>query len=218
MISLKKMFLFVHVPKTGGNSLQNILKEYSEDRLVTPAPYQDGVERFEVRNDRYDITKHSTLTRYQSVLDPSTYRQLFKFAVIRNPWDRMVSHYFSPHRGVTEYDREDFLQLIGRLPTLRHYVCETSLLNRALKKIGIHSHIGHRSLDGDLDCLIRFEQLEEGFALVCRRLDIPFQSLPKRNASRRSHYSHYYDDELRAAVERRFAEEIEYGEYTFERD
>ena len=123
MISIQKKFLFIHVPKTRGNSIQNILKDYSEDKIVVLAKDQDGVERFEVRNKKYNITKHSTLSHYKSVLDTKTYRTLFKFAVIRNPWDRMVSFYFSPHRGVTEWNGNDFLCLVNRMPTLRHYIC-----------------------------------------------------------------------------------------------
>lgn len=62
MISIQHKFLFVHIPKTGGNSVQNILRDFSEDKIVLVAPHQDGKERFEVRNDLYNIKKHSSLS------------------------------------------------------------------------------------------------------------------------------------------------------------
>lgn len=57
MLSTSHNFLFIHVPKTGGNSLQNVLSEYADDKIVRLSPYQDGVERFEVRSGRYDTER-----------------------------------------------------------------------------------------------------------------------------------------------------------------
>ena len=34
MISHKHKFIFVHAPKTAGNSIQNLLQSYSEDIIV----------------------------------------------------------------------------------------------------------------------------------------------------------------------------------------
>jgi hypothetical protein len=217
MISIQKKFLFIHVPKTGGNSIQNILREFSEDKIVILSKHQDGIERFEVRNDKYKITKHSTLSDYKSVLNADTYRSIFKFAGIRNPWDMMVSYYFSPHRGVSEWNRAEFLRLLNHVPTLSHYIYEKPFLEKDSGNPGIQNiNIGNIRLDDDIDFLIRFEQLVNDFNLVCEKLDIPYSPLPKRNCSNRKHYSAYYDDELKEVVRLKFMEEILYGNYHFE--
>src|SRR6266545_4235757 len=64
MISFQKRFLFVHIPKTAGNSIQSVLRDYSEDELVALRGEQDGIERFGLRNPKYKIKKHSTLAEY----------------------------------------------------------------------------------------------------------------------------------------------------------
>jgi len=217
MISLEYKFLFVHVPKTGGNSIQNILAEYSEDTLITTEKHQDGVERFELRNSTYKLKKHSKLSRYRKLLPADLYRQLFKFATIRNPWDKMISMYFSPHRSTGTWDREDFIRLIKRAPTLQDYVTLPSFRDRLEKKLGLPAR--PRPLDRDIDYLIRFENLNDDFNEVCRRTGLPaVPELPVRNRGNRKHYSHYYDDELRDMVAQKFMNEIEFGGYIFRED
>jgi len=68
MISFQKRFLFVHIPKTAGNSIQSVLRDYSEDELVALRGEQDGIERFGLRNPNYKIKKHSTLAEYRAAL------------------------------------------------------------------------------------------------------------------------------------------------------
>ena len=104
MISEQMKFLFIHVPKTAGNSIQSLLINYSEDKLVA-AGTKDGVERFGIVNDTYSTTKHSTLLHYRTQLPEDLYQQLFKFSVMRNPFDRLVSLYFSKHRGRRVWNR-----------------------------------------------------------------------------------------------------------------
>jgi hypothetical protein len=53
MIFEKKQIIFIHYPKTAGNSIQDALRQYTNDKLVTLTKYQDGVERFEVRNEKF---------------------------------------------------------------------------------------------------------------------------------------------------------------------
>lgn len=96
MLSVQKHCLFIHVPKTAGNSVQNILRHYSEDKILIHGKHQDGVERFEVINDVYEVIKHSTLKHYQDILEVDLYQKLFKVATIRNPYNKMISWYFPP--------------------------------------------------------------------------------------------------------------------------
>ena len=222
MISIQKKFLFIHVPKTGGNSIQNILKDYSEDRIVGLKRNQKIIQRFEVRNEKYNTSKHTTLTQYKSVMDAELYNSLFKFAVIRNPWDRMISFYFSPHLGGRGWNRYAFFELVKNVQPVRHYICQKKgltiviPLRNIFREFGVHLHLGNKRIDTDIDFLIRFEQLNKDFTTVCEKLNIPFTPLPRVNRSKHNHYSSYYDDETKEAVRLKFADEIAAGNYRFE--
>lgn len=217
MLSLNKQFLFIHVPKTAGNSIQNVLRKYSEDKIVICGKHQDGVERFEVRNDQYEVTKHSSLKHYQEILDPHLYRKVFKFATIRNPYDRMVSWYFSPHRGVKEWSREDFINLVREVPAVRDYIAisDTSSLETIIDKFGLSLKLKPPKLDQDINFLMRFESLEQDFKKVCQKINIPHEALPIRNRAERKHYKTYLDQELKEMIDQKFQDEIEFGDYEF---
>ncbi len=201
MISLQKHFLFVHIPKTAGNSIQTALRDYSEDQLVALRKEQDGIERFGLRNPEYNIKKHSTLAEYRDALENEQFRSLYKFSCVRNPWDRMVSYYFTPTQSPETWDRKKFRKMISKLVSVADYL----------------------RLDQDdedpftnVDYIMRFENLAEDFRTVCGKVGISAATLPRYNRSNREHYSKYYDDELRELVRTQFAAEIERFGYTFE--
>jgi hypothetical protein len=197
------------------NILPWVLARYSEDEIVRLDARHDGVERFGVRHgESRALKKHSPLRQYRRELDPVLFRSLFKFSIIRNPWDRMVSWYFSPGSGRQAWDRSTFVQLIRDKPGLEKYVTLPRLPERVAGTLGIDVRWG--PLDRDMDLLLRFEHLDEDFARLCRRLDLSPTSLQRRNRSDRDHYSHYYDQETRELVAKRFRAEIRYGHYEFE--
>lgn len=201
MISLAKQFLFVHVPKTGGNSVQSILIRYSEDRITTNEN-QDGVERFGIESPTAPIRKHSLLKVYRESLAPDVFGGLFKFGTVRNPWERLVSNYFSPYRGAVRWDRGAFLELVYGKPTPLMYL---TLDGTADGPVGV-------------DMIMRYENLAEDFVAACRKIGIPEEPLPRRNVSSRDHDSAYYDDELVEIVAERCAREIAMFGYRFERN
>jgi len=206
MISLKYKFLFVHIPKTAGNSVQNILKNYSEDKIVCSAPFQDGVERFGVVSERYGTCKHSMLKDYRDGLGDEVFEKLFKFTSVRNPWDRLISGYFSPHMGVRAWDKALFKNLVAEVPPITAYL---SLKGR--------DDVGLRSFR-NIDRFIRFESIDDDFKEVCGLIGIPWEPLPIRNKSRRQQYARYYDAELAELVRNKFRDEIDFFGYKFESD
>lgn len=210
MISLSKKFLFIHIPKTGGNSLQNILHKYSEDKIVISAEHHDGKERFEISNTNYNIHKHSTINEYHNEIKKKMFKNLFKFATLRNPWDLMISYYFSPHRNVQDWNREEFINILNAVKTFRDYTVLKNDVDNYFKTLFIRLFKNNQ-----LDFVIRFEHLEEDFGKVCKLIDIPIEKLPTRNKSKREHYSTYYDDELKELVRNKFSYEIKLGQYEF---
>ncbi len=162
------------------------------------------MERFEVRSSRHNTHKHSTLAEYRREYGPELFGSLFKFACVRNPWDRAVSYFFSPHRGPVEFNRNDFHAFLETIQPVAHYLTlEEEHPPRLAAALG------------NLDFVLRFEKLQSDFAEVCRRIGIPVQSLPVRNKSARGSYRDYYDADSRRLVELRFGEEIELLGYRF---
>ena len=202
MISFQKRFLFVHIPKTAGNSIQSILRDYSEDELVALRGEQDGIERFGLRNPKYKIKKHSTLAEYKAALGEVQFGDLYKFTCVRNPWDRMVSYYFTPTQSPETWDRKQFRRIISKAVSVADY---------------LRLDQGKEDPFSNVDYIMRFENLADDFRTVCGTLGISPTTLPRYNRSSREHYSKYYDDELRELVCARFAAEIERFGYIFER-
>jgi Sulfotransferase family len=201
MISLQKRFLFVHIPKTAGNSIQSALRDYSEDQLVALRKEQDGIERFGLCNPKYKIKKHSTLAEYRNALGREQFRNLYKFTCVRNPWDRMVSYYFTPTQTPETWDRKKFRKIIFKAVSVADY---------------LRLDDGEENPFANVNYVMRFENLADDFRTVCGTLGLLPTTLPRYNRSRRDHYSKYYDNDLRELVRSRFAAEIERFSYTFE--
>jgi hypothetical protein len=118
--------------------------------------------------------KHSTLNDYYKVLGQEIYSYKI-FLTIRNPFDRLVSFYFSPHRGEIQYNREDFSTFIEKVPPLQQFIYfKKSIFEKA-------------EIFKDIK-FIRFENINEDFLKICNELGIQRVTLPHRNASKREQY------------------------------
>lgn len=226
MLSLKHHFLFIHIPKTAGNSVQQVLDKYADENIVAVKPWQDGVEDFEIVSGKYGTSKHSTLREYRKKLGRTEYEGLYKFTIVRNPWDRAISTYFytkkyrQPQKNINQpeysgeikFSKEEFIGMLDIVSPVTKWVCTD---NRVLKFLRPHRN---RLMETDIDFYIRYENINRDFNQVCRRLGFPAEDLAVRNKINREHYSGYYDDETRDMVSRKFRDEIDYFGYEFNKE
>ena len=197
MLSLKNNFLFIHIHKTGGNSIQFALLPYADDHLEE-LPHSFKTKDFEVKNAQFPtLRKHSSLRDYQQVLNETIFERLYKFACVRNPWERLISFYFSPHRGGQPWSREHFIEMMDLVPPASDMLITQD-----------------GSSQVKVDFVMKFEHLSRDFEHVCKQIGLPPIKLPHRNSSQRRQYLHYYDKPLAALVEERYAADIECFNYT----
>ncbi|HYD64521.1 sulfotransferase family 2 domain-containing protein [Azospirillum sp.] len=204
MLSETYRFIYLHVPKTGGNSIQTVLEPYSEDQRVVAESYQDGIDRFQVLGPRTP-TKHATLADYHAVLGRglAAYRRIIS---VRHPFARAVSYYFSPNRWMRQ-------EPDGRWVTLEAVWNPDAFLDFLDKIAPIADFL---TLDGavqDPGHVVRYENLAADFDRVARTLDLPCRSgdLPHVNRSTADpalRAAAGADPAVRRAVEERFARDM----------
>ena len=199
MILSRYKALFVHVPKTGGNSIQNMLLPYSDERKVVMPNWQDGVNRFGLENDRFETTKHSALAEYKDCMGETMFASFRKFVVVRNTFDRVMSFYFSPHRGRVSWNRTAFIRFVVRIKPLKHYM--------ALPGQGLEE------ASRNFDLILSFDELERDSERLKEMIGVQGH-LERCNVSPEETKLGYYDAELADHVHDRFREEIAFFEFS----
>lgn len=209
MLSRAHATIFVHIPKTAGQSIEQVFLRLQGLTWAKRAPL--------LLMPNTDRTKGPPRLAHMRAIDYITYgyvtedefRRYFKFCFVRNPWDRFVSRYLfavdGEKSGKTFPEFVDYIyarELRGTRPFKR----QTEFI---LDK------------DGEelVDFIGRFENLQADFARVCEKLGLGPQVLPHANAAReRRPYREYYSPRAKQLVDEMFEWDIERFGYTFDQD
>jgi hypothetical protein len=204
MISHKHKFIFVHIPKTAGTTITSSLEAFCE---ILP---------MEDRTSPYYFHKTATETHEYFVSQNWNYSDYFKFAFVRNPWDRTVSlyHYLNKrYKRLLERDalhEDTYCKQIANINSFNDFIGN-------IDKFIPSSYEKYYMVNGTIavNFIGKLENLQEDFNIVCDKIGIPQQKLPHKNSTKHNHYSEYYDDATKQIVAEKYAKDIEYFGYKF---
>ncbi|MDB9527389.1 sulfotransferase family 2 domain-containing protein [Oscillatoria sp. CS-180] len=179
-------FLFIHINKTGGTSIAKALN-------IPP--------------------KHDTALEKIEEVGRIEWDKRFTFAVVRNPWDKVVSHYYyrvqtnQTDLGSNQINFKDWVKRVYQEKSRPYYDKPKMFMPQV-------DWVSDAAGTIIVDHICRFESLEADFREVCDRLEIDY-NLPHLKSSKRGNYRDYYDSETTAIVADWYSQDIEKFNYTF---
>jgi len=179
-------FIFIHINKTGGSSIESALG----------IPFE-----------------HRTALEVLTDLGEELWSRKLTFAVVRNPWDKVVSHY---HHRVKKNRTQMRTRPIAFPEWVRLSYGRQDPLYYDNPKMFMPQHDWIADSSGNVlvNEVCRFERLAEDFNRICQLLGKTV-SLPHLKSSKRGNYRDYYDDATARVVANWFARDLDTFEYRF---
>lgn len=201
-INTNKKFLFLHVPKTAGTSIHTFFKNYFElEDLDDPPPHEH-------HKSIKDLHKEN-----------KEYKNLFKFGVVRNPYDRFVSGFNDFYENI-HGDRSDYPIQIKNGTTFQDF-CFSFLESEWSNDIHFKPAHEFLTVDGEIavDKIIKFENFVQDFSEVCDILKIDahlfLNDKTKYRQVKRKHknFEKYYNKETKKIIYSFYQKDFELFDY-----
>lgn len=206
IVSHKHRFIFVAIPKTGTHSVRHALRDHMGEGDMEQARL--FVEKtFPIPEIARMGHGHISFAEVRPFLDEEAFQSYFKFAFVRNPFDRFVSYcaFATSREGSFERDPKR---------VMRHFLFTAPPMNHIIFR---PQHLFVTDRDGSLqaDMLGKVEEMQASYDAVAARIGIDTTALDHANRSRRGDYRDYYDQELIDGVAKIYARDLELFGYDY---
>jgi hypothetical protein len=219
--------IFIHIPKCGGTSLENILFEYAER---SPANFwMGGINKFQnryfnefsrivFRNKKPIINKyqtgglqHLTALQMRHALGRENFESYYRFAVVRHPLKRCLSqyHYIQKRRDLMNWigmNSQDSFQVYLKKTYSRAHVQWQPQISF------VNDYLGGRLVHD----VIKLEELDVDMPKVFDRIGILPRDIPHLNKSAPSKKKYKFSTDEKAIVWELYKEDFEVFGYDIE--
>ena len=198
MVSESREMIFFHVPKCAGTSVKMALSQCG---------FRDLLRDVLTEDIRSGLSKLGTAARIYHHVEPGLWQSSIKFAICRNPYDRLFSGWsFCRRREDLKVPFDYFVRNMG---TYRGFWIDWHCIMPQLR---------HLLIDGIpiVDHVLRFEQLDDDFDVIRRRLGRPNLRLPHVNRASQGRYREHFTRELQDIAFERFAVDFEHFGYGYD--
>jgi hypothetical protein len=215
-ISHRHKAIFIHVPKAAGTSIEAALGMHGHRSDVGVVPYLHQVADHEHLFG--GGLQHMTATQLRAALNDDTiYRSYFKFAVVRNPWERLVSALAWTDQKWAKGEELRRLEFEQKVTTLyEEFVANHSAIPGKLPPhfLPQHTFVCDHALEPLVDFVAKYENLAVDWSAICARLGVNV-ALPRRMRSHHRNYWDYYCDDTRRMVGEIYARDARVFQYEF---
>ena len=206
IVSHAKQFIFFAVPKTGTHAVRELLRAHKG-----PDDWEQQILFGEQCLPIPEIAKiqhgHISAQQISPHLEAAVWESYFKFAIVRNPFDRFISSCFF-------LNRKNPLFIETPLQWMKSAIKAPQFRERVLVKPQYLQLMGAQG-DIVMDYVGRYEHLQSSVDEICNRLRVKAVPLEIRNASEHKQYREYYDDELKSSVEMVYQEDLKRFNYAY---
>ena len=216
IISHKHKFIFIHTNKCAGTSIEvSLAPTCDTDDIIGPVTLENLPADYK-HPENYDKNRfYDTMSAVEikDNISLECWKKYFKFSVIRNPWDRMISAWHWQSRNISPDIWPDIShELLPYANPLDRF-----LNTESLKPISISKQL---EVDGKLctDYLIKYENLNQDYKKVCDTLKIKPTELPMAKGGFRKKsipYWEFYNDKTKKIIDIKYKDDIENFGYKF---
>jgi len=197
-ISDKYKCIFIHIPRTAGTSIKEALK--------LPGRGHPGWQYF--------------FEHY-----PQKWNTYIRFTIVRNPWDRVVSAFsyakmwksywhntrMGPHPDYQVLQDKTFNECCEILRDKRDLLRHESWFPQYLWIAGMHNN----NILFFADHVLHYENLENDFSILSKKIHLINVPLPKVNQSAREEYRKYYNEETMNIIKDLYSTDVQLFKYDF---